>query len=60
MTQAITEQACEANIEYYRNLYTEHSNKAKEYNKQMWLWIYKQNTLQNSLEQTDRGCDDEV
>jgi len=35
----MTPEAIEANIQYYRNLYTKHQGLAREANKELWYWI---------------------
>ena len=36
--------AIQSNIEYYKDLYTKHTDMAKEYNQKLWYWI---NVMQN-------------
>ena len=54
MNELVKEQAILANIEYYRNLYTEHSSKAREYNRLLWRWHYELTKL-NRLKQIKEG-----
>jgi hypothetical protein len=41
MDEELTELAILANIEYYRNLYTEHAELARQYNRELWRWHYQ-------------------
>ena len=42
--EELTDQAIEANIEHYRNLYAKSTEEAREHNKQIWYWIWVRNT----------------
>jgi hypothetical protein len=35
----MTREAIEANIQYYQNLYAEHTEEARLANKSLWYWI---------------------
>jgi len=50
----LTEQAILANIEHYRNLYTEHTALTRKYNQELWRWHYELTKL-NELEQIKEG-----
>jgi hypothetical protein len=43
--QDMSAQAIAANIDYYTELYTKHTELAQQYNKELWYWIYKMRDL---------------
>jgi hypothetical protein len=50
---SMTEEAIEANIQYYRNLYTKYQGLASEANKELWYWINVRKKQDNNLNDDD-------